>query len=316
MPGRPTAVRRAAACSARQQPGHRTGNTRSSSTNSSALLARPHPRHSSESDGRRSPAARAIDTGRRGAGVTKSSSALRPVRCRFGSISRRGAHHAGRGHEPHRRQVRTPAKAARNAATAESRASIAGRPCPPATACRALAQTRARLQSGRFGVTDRNTSTTPTRSRSRWRRAPSPAKAASCPATRSTRLIGKLRHSTPGVGLISPPPHHDIYSIEDLAQLIFDLKNANPDALVSVKLVSEVGVGTVAAGVSKARADHVTISGFEGGTGASPLTVDQARGQPLGDRPRRNASDAGAQPPAQPHRACRPMADCGPAATS
>ncbi|RMF07127.1 MAG: glutamate synthase subunit alpha, partial [Alphaproteobacteria bacterium] len=84
----------------------------------------------------------------------------------------------------------------------------------------------------------------------------------------------------PGVGLISPPPHHDIYSIEDLAQLIFDLKNVNPDGLVSVKLVSEVGVGTVAAGVSKARADHVTISGFEGGTGASPLTSIKHAGSP------------------------------------
>jgi glutamate synthase (NADPH/NADH) large chain len=84
----------------------------------------------------------------------------------------------------------------------------------------------------------------------------------------------------PGVGLISPAPHHDIYSIEDLAQLIFDLKNVNPDGLVSVKLVSEVGVGTVAAGVSKARADHVTIAGFEGGTGASPLTSIKHAGSP------------------------------------
>jgi glutamate synthase (NADPH/NADH) large chain len=89
-----------------------------------------------------------------------------------------------------------------------------------------------------------------------------------------------VRHSTQGVGLISPPPHHDIYSIEDLAQLVFDLKNVNPEADVSVKLVSEVGVGTVAAGVSKGRADHVTISGFEGGTGASPLTSIKHAGIP------------------------------------
>ena len=89
-----------------------------------------------------------------------------------------------------------------------------------------------------------------------------------------------MRHSTPGVGLISPPPHHDIYSIEDLAQLIFDLKNVNPAGQVSVKLVSEVGVGTVAAGVSKAHADHVTISGYEGGTGASPLTSIKHAGSP------------------------------------
>jgi glutamate synthase (NADPH/NADH) large chain len=92
--------------------------------------------------------------------------------------------------------------------------------------------------------------------------------------------IAKVRHSTPGVGLISPPPHHDIYSIEDLAQLIHDLKNANPRADISVKLVAEVGVGTVAAGVSKAHADHVTIAGFDGGTGASPLTSIKHAGSP------------------------------------
>jgi len=92
--------------------------------------------------------------------------------------------------------------------------------------------------------------------------------------------IARVRHSTPGVGLISPPPHHDIYSIEDLAQLIHDLKNVNPEARISVKLVSEVGVGTVAAGVAKARADHVTISGYDGGTGASPLTSLTHAGSP------------------------------------
>ena len=109
---------------------------------------------------------------------------------------------------------------------------------------------------------------------------PSPAKAGSCPATRSTRPSPACAIRRPGVGLISPPPHHDIYSIEDLAQLIFDLKNVNPTGMVSVKLVSEVGVGTVAAGVSKARADHVTISGYEGGTGASPLTSIKHAGSP------------------------------------
>jgi glutamate synthase (NADPH) large chain len=94
------------------------------------------------------------------------------------------------------------------------------------------------------------------------------------------KTIASVRHSTPGVGLISPPPHHDIYSIEDLAQLIHDLKNVNPKARISVKLVSEVGVGTIAAGVSKCRADHVTISGYEGGTGASPLTSLTHAGSP------------------------------------
>ena len=92
--------------------------------------------------------------------------------------------------------------------------------------------------------------------------------------------IAWLRHSTPGVGLISPPPHHDIYSIEDLAQLIFDLKNSNRGANVSVKLVSEVGVGTVAAGVSKGRADLVLISGHDGGTGASPVSSIRHAGTP------------------------------------
>ncbi len=107
-----------------------------------------------------------------------------------------------------------------------------------------------------------------------------PGEGGQLPGHKVDETIAKVRHSTPGVGLISPPPHHDIYSIEDLAQLIFDLKNVNPKARISVKLVSEVGVGTVAAGVSKARADHVTIAGFEGGTGASPLTSIKHAGSP------------------------------------
>jgi len=107
-----------------------------------------------------------------------------------------------------------------------------------------------------------------------------PGEGGQLPGYKVDKNIARVRHSTPGVGLISPPPHHDIYSIEDLAQLIHDLKSANPAARISVKLVSEVGVGTVAAGVSKARADHVTISGFEGGTGASPLTSLTHAGSP------------------------------------
>ncbi len=107
-----------------------------------------------------------------------------------------------------------------------------------------------------------------------------PGEGGQLPGHKVDKNIARVRHSTPGVGLISPPPHHDIYSIEDLAQLIHDLKNANPRARISVKLVSEVGVGTVAAGVAKARADHVTIAGFEGGTGASPLTSLTHAGSP------------------------------------
>ena len=107
-----------------------------------------------------------------------------------------------------------------------------------------------------------------------------PGEGGQLPGHKVDDFIARVRHSTPGVGLISPPPHHDIYSIEDLAQLIFDLKNVNPKAAISVKLVSEIGVGTVAAGVAKAHADHVTISGEDGGTGASPLTSIQNAGSP------------------------------------
>ncbi|KAG1647319.1 Glutamate synthase [NADPH] large chain [Nymphon striatum] len=107
-----------------------------------------------------------------------------------------------------------------------------------------------------------------------------PGEGGQLPAHKVWPWIAKTRHSTPGVGLISPPPHHDIYSIEDLAQLIHDLKNANPEARVHVKLVSELGVGTVAAGVSKAHADVVLISGHDGGTGASPLTSMKHAGTP------------------------------------
>jgi glutamate synthase (NADPH/NADH) large chain len=107
-----------------------------------------------------------------------------------------------------------------------------------------------------------------------------PGEGGQLPGHKVTELIAHLRHSVPGVTLISPPPHHDIYSIEDLAQLIFDLKQVNPTARVSVKLVSEPGVGTVAAGVAKAYADMITISGYDGGTGASPLTSIKYAGSP------------------------------------
>ena len=107
-----------------------------------------------------------------------------------------------------------------------------------------------------------------------------PGEGGQLPGHKVDRYIGRLRHSTPGVGLISPPPHHDIYSIEDLKQLIYDLRCANPRARISVKLVSEVGVGTVAAGVAKAHADHVVIAGHDGGTGASPQASIQHAGVP------------------------------------
>ncbi|MDI1482697.1 glutamate synthase large subunit [Polyangium sp. y55x31] len=107
-----------------------------------------------------------------------------------------------------------------------------------------------------------------------------PGEGGQLPGHKVSKYIAQIRHSVPGVGLISPPPHHDIYSIEDLAQLIHDLKNVNPKARISVKLVSEIGVGTVAAGVAKAHADHVTISGHDGGTGASPLSSIKHAGGP------------------------------------
>ena len=107
-----------------------------------------------------------------------------------------------------------------------------------------------------------------------------PGEGGQLPGHKVDDKIASVRHSTPGVGLISPPPHHDIYSIEDLAQLIFDLKNVNPDARISVKLVSEFGVGVVAAGVTKCKADHITIAGYDGGTGASPLTSIKNAGTP------------------------------------
>ncbi|MFV0282045.1 MAG: glutamate synthase large subunit [Rhodoblastus sp.] len=135
------------------------------------------------------------------------------------------------------------------------------------------------VASGRFGVTTEYL-VNADMMQIKMAQGAKPGEGGQLPGHKVDAVIAKVRHSTQGVGLISPPPHHDIYSIEDLAQLIYDLKNVNPTADVSVKLVSEVGVGTVAAGVSKARADHVTISGFEGGTGASPLTSIKHAGSP------------------------------------
>ena len=107
-----------------------------------------------------------------------------------------------------------------------------------------------------------------------------PGEGGELPGTKVDDYIAKIRHSTPGVGLISPPPHHDIYSIEDIAQLIHDLKNANRASRISVKLVSEIGVGTIASGVVKAKTDHLVIAGHDGGTGASPLTSIKHAGLP------------------------------------
>ena len=135
------------------------------------------------------------------------------------------------------------------------------------------------VASGRFGVTAWYL-TNADELQIKISQGAKPGEGGELPGNKVDEHIARIRYSTPGVGLISPPPHHDIYSIEDLAQLIYDLKNANPSARVSVKLVSEVGVGTVAAGVAKAHADHILIAGDAGGTGASPLTSIKHAGLP------------------------------------
>ncbi len=135
------------------------------------------------------------------------------------------------------------------------------------------------VASGRFGVTAEYLSSAD-QIQIKMAQGAKPGEGGQLPGGKVSDYIGKLRHSVPGVGLISPPPHHDIYSIEDLAQLIHDLKNVAPHSDISVKLVSEVGVGTIAAGVAKCKADHVVISGHDGGTGASPWSSIKHAGSP------------------------------------
>jgi glutamate synthase (NADPH/NADH) large chain len=135
------------------------------------------------------------------------------------------------------------------------------------------------VASGRFGVTSHYL-TNAKELQIKMAQGAKPGEGGQLPGHKVDDWIGRVRHSTPGVGLISPPPHHDIYSIEDLAQLIYDLKNSNRDARISVKLVSEAGVGTIAAGVTKAHADVVLIAGHDGGTGASPLSSVRHAGLP------------------------------------
>ncbi|MEY3503091.1 MAG: hypothetical protein RL763_1159 [Pseudomonadota bacterium] len=135
------------------------------------------------------------------------------------------------------------------------------------------------VASGRFGVTAEYLSSAD-QIQIKMAQGAKPGEGGQLPGTKVSEYIGFLRYSVPGVGLISPPPHHDIYSIEDLAQLIHDLKNVAPHAAISVKLVSEVGVGTIAAGVAKCKADHVVIAGHDGGTGASPWSSIKHAGSP------------------------------------
>src|SRR3954465_6552123 len=185
----------------------------------------------------------------------------------FGSISR-GAH--------------TPLAIAMNRIGGKSNTGEGGeesdrfKPLPNGDSMRSAIK---QVASGRFGVTTEYLVNSDMM-QIKMAQGAKPGEGGQLPGHKVDATIAAVRYSTPGVGLISPPPHHDIYSIEDLAQLIYDLKNVNPTGDVSVKLVSEVGVGTVAAGVSKARADHVTIAGYEGGTGASPLTSLKHAGSP------------------------------------
>jgi glutamate synthase domain-containing protein 2/glutamate synthase domain-containing protein 1 len=142
-----------------------------------------------------------------------------------------------------------------------------------------LKSTVKQVASGRFGVNS-NYLANSNELQIKMAQGAKPGEGGQLPGHKVNEIIAKVRNSTPGVMLISPPPHHDIYSIEDLAQLIFDLKNANPEARISVKLVSEIGVGTIAAGVAKGKADMVLISGHDGGTGASPLSSIKYAGSP------------------------------------
>ena len=135
------------------------------------------------------------------------------------------------------------------------------------------------VASGRFGVTAEYLSSSD-QIQIKMAQGAKPGEGGQLPGGKVTDYIGRMRHSVPGVGLISPPPHHDIYSIEDLAQLIHDLKNVAPHADISVKLVSEIGVGTIAAGVTKCKSDHIVIAGHDGGTGASPLSSIKHAGGP------------------------------------
>ena len=157
------------------------------------------------------------------------------------------------------------------------------------------------VASGRFGVTSEYL-VNASELQIKMAQGAKPGEGGQLPGHKVYPWIAKVRHSTPGVGLISPPPHHDIYSIEDLAELIHDLKNANPSARISVKLVAEVGVGTVAAGVAKAHADVVLISRPRRRHRRLPADLAQARRHPLGARPGRDAADARAQRPARPDR--------------
>ncbi len=163
------------------------------------------------------------------------------------------------------------------------------------------------VASGRFGVTSLYL-THADDIQIKMAQGAKPGEGGQLPGHKVYPWVARTRHSTPGVGLISPPPHHDIYSIEDLAQLIHDLKNANPAARIHVKLVAEVGVGTVAAGVSKAHADVVLISGPRRRHRRQPADLAQARRRAVGARPGRDPADAACSTGCATGSSCRPTA--------
>ena len=270
------------------QPGHRSRSCSTRCAPAATRCSRSTPR-SSNDESRRLCTLRGLLQFKPGTPIpldevepaTRDRQALRDRRHVARLDQPRGAREPRHRDEPHRRQV-------------EHRR---GRRGPGALRARRQRRLCAAARSSRWrraaSASPATTWSTPTSCRSRWRRAPSPARAASSPATRSTSTSRKIRYSTPGVGLISPPPHHDIYSIEDLAQLIHDLKNSNNRARISVKLVAEVGVGTVAAGVAKAQGRRRPDQRRRRRHRRLAAHVDQARRHPVGARPRRDAAGAG-----------------------
>ena len=240
----------------------------------------------------------------------KSSSAFRPARCRSARFRPKripmlaiamnrigGKSNTGEGGEDRNRYA--TAKAGETLASRLGKGTIESD--IPLKEGDLLKSKIKQVASGRFGVTAEYLASAE-QIQIKMAQGAKPGEGGQLPGRKVSEYIALLRYSTPGVELISPPPHHDIYSIEDLAQLIHDLKNANSRASISVKLVSEIGVGTVAAGVAKAKADHVTISGHDGGHGRFAMVVDQARGHAVGAGTRRNPANAGAQPLARPYR--------------
>ena len=170
------------------------------------------------------------------------------------------------------------------------------------------------VASGRFGVTPEYLMSAE-ELQIKMAQGSKPGEGGQLPGHKVTAEIAVLRHSTPGVALISPPPHHDIYSIEDLAQLIWDLKSINPDAKISVKLVAQMGVGTIAAGVAKAHGGRDPHLGRQRRHGRQPAQLDQECRPAVGDRPVRDAPGAAGQRPAHARHACAPTAAWRPAAT-